>query len=292
MTIDGLRFVGTGLMGASVGLAARAGGHRAVFGYDPDAEAARAGRSSAAPWTRSARARRGARRSRPAPSWPRPSRTLPAVVEDVLARAPESCTVTDVGSTKDWSLRLRRTRFVGGHPVCGREARGPAHARGRPLRRRDLVPDAGGRDRPRPLPARPRLRRLARRRPGRDRPAGARPARRAHEPPAARAREPARQPGGRGAHRGSRSAGGGRRIAPRHDARRRREPADLGRHLPRQRRRAGRGAGRAPPPGRAARGRACRRRRRLPRPLDGRGLGEPAADARGRLRGPGRRSSA
>jgi prephenate dehydrogenase len=49
------------------------------------------------------------------------------LVEDVLARAPDGCTVTDVGSTKDWSLRFPG-RFVGGHPVCGREARGPAYA--------------------------------------------------------------------------------------------------------------------------------------------------------------------
>src|SRR5262249_44409000 len=56
-----------------------------------------------------------------------PVTVLPALVEDVLARAPTGCTVTDGGSTKDWSLRFPE-RFVGGHPVCGREARGPAHA--------------------------------------------------------------------------------------------------------------------------------------------------------------------
>ena len=56
-----------------------------------------------------------------------PVTDLPVLVEEVLACAPEGCTVTDVGSTKDWSLRFPE-RFVGGHPVCGREARGPAHA--------------------------------------------------------------------------------------------------------------------------------------------------------------------
>jgi prephenate dehydrogenase len=56
-----------------------------------------------------------------------PVTVLPALVEDVIERAPERCTVTDVGSTKEWSLRLPE-RFVGGHPVCGREAHGPAHA--------------------------------------------------------------------------------------------------------------------------------------------------------------------
>ncbi len=52
---------------------------------------------------------------------------LPALVEEVLDRAPEGCTVTDVGSTKEWAAQLPE-RFLGGHPVCGREARGPAHA--------------------------------------------------------------------------------------------------------------------------------------------------------------------
>src|SRR5204862_5198979 len=56
-----------------------------------------------------------------------PVTTLPLLVEDVLARAPEECTVTDVGSTKEWAGRFP-ARFVGGHPVCGREARGPTHA--------------------------------------------------------------------------------------------------------------------------------------------------------------------
>src|SRR5699024_643041 len=56
-----------------------------------------------------------------------PVTVLPALVGDVIQAAPERCTVTDVGSTKDWSLRFPE-RFVGGHPVCGRGARGPAHA--------------------------------------------------------------------------------------------------------------------------------------------------------------------
>ena len=89
-------------------------------------------------------------------------------------------------------------------------------------------------------------------------PDGPRPARRADEPPAARARQPARQPGGRRADRGPRPARRRRRLAARHDARRRREPADLGRHLPRQRAGAARGARRAPPPRRAARAGARR----------------------------------
>ena len=87
----------------------------------------------------------------------------------------------------------------------------------------------------------------ARRDPGRRRPAGARPARRADQPPPACAREPARQPGRLGADRRPRAARRGRRIAARHDPRRRSEPADLGRHLPRERRPAPPVPGRAPP---------------------------------------------
>jgi prephenate dehydrogenase len=56
-----------------------------------------------------------------------PVTQLASQVSAVLAAAPESATVTDVGSTKQWSLGLA-DRFVGGHPVCGREAHGPAHA--------------------------------------------------------------------------------------------------------------------------------------------------------------------
>ena len=196
-----------------------------------------------------ARARRGRRAGRLAgrgcsrrptsSSSPRPSRMLAVAGRGrCSSAAPERCTVTDVGSTKDVVGAASGDRFVGGHPVCGREAHGPAHATAELFDGRDLVPDPGGRHRPRPLPARARVRRLARRRAGRDRPASARPAGRADEPPAARAREPARQPGRRGADRGPRPAGGGRRLAARHDTGRRREPADLGRHLPRQRRRA------------------------------------------------------
>ena len=50
---------------------------------------------------------------------------------DVLDRAPAGCTVTDVGSTKRPGLRCGRggrARFVGGHPICGAETRGPDRA--------------------------------------------------------------------------------------------------------------------------------------------------------------------
>jgi len=51
-------------------------------------------------------------------------------VQDVLAHAPPACTVTDVGSTKGAVCAAAGddSRFVGGHPICGAETRGPARA--------------------------------------------------------------------------------------------------------------------------------------------------------------------
>jgi prephenate dehydrogenase len=42
--------------------------------------------------------------------------------------APGDAVVTDVGSTKGTVAGRAAPRFVGGHPVCGSEARGPEHA--------------------------------------------------------------------------------------------------------------------------------------------------------------------
>jgi prephenate dehydrogenase len=121
-----LAVVGTGLIGASVGLAAKRAGIGHVVGFDPDAEVAEAAAAKGAIDEVAAslgEAVAGADLAVVAA----PVTVLPLLVEETLARAPERCTITDVGSTKDWSLRLPG-RFVGGHPVCGREARGPAHA--------------------------------------------------------------------------------------------------------------------------------------------------------------------
>jgi prephenate dehydrogenase len=57
-----------------------------------------------------------------------PVSTLGEEVGAALA-ASDSATVTDVGSTKAALCAgvADRVRFIGGHPVCGSEARGPAH---------------------------------------------------------------------------------------------------------------------------------------------------------------------
>jgi prephenate dehydrogenase len=125
-----LAIVGTGLIGASVALAAkRVGAVAEVAGFDPDREAL------------DAAAARGAI-DQPAPSLEdavagadlavvaAPVAQLAAQVHAVLAASGEATTVTDVGSTKTGVGAVARgsSRFVGGHPVCGSEARGPEHA--------------------------------------------------------------------------------------------------------------------------------------------------------------------
>jgi prephenate dehydrogenase len=119
--------VGTGLMGASVALgAARLGAH--VRGYDVDAaaleEAVRRG-AVHTPCTSLADAVEGVDVALVAT----PVASLPGVVAVVLGESDDACTVTDVGSTKATVCAAAASpRFVGGHPVCGSEAHGAAHA--------------------------------------------------------------------------------------------------------------------------------------------------------------------
>jgi prephenate dehydrogenase len=124
-----IAIVGTGLIGASVGLAAKRAGAGHVSGFDPDGQAlaVAAGRGAV---------------DEPAPSLEAalataelavvaaPVAQLAAQVEAVLAASSDTCTVTDVGSTKAAACHAARgsARFIGGHPVCGSEARGPEHA--------------------------------------------------------------------------------------------------------------------------------------------------------------------
>jgi prephenate dehydrogenase len=119
--------VGTGLIGASVGLAAHRGGAD-VVGWDPDeaALAVAAERRAVEPASSLADAVDGADLAVVAA----PIAQLPAQVAAVLGATVERTTVTDVGSTKA-SVVAAATgspRFVGGHPICGSEARGPEHA--------------------------------------------------------------------------------------------------------------------------------------------------------------------
>ena len=127
MPVRSLAVVGTGLIGASVGLAAREAGIEDVRGWDIDAEALETAgeRGAVAPAASLAEAVAAADLAVVAA----PVTALPTGVEEVLAASGAQTTVTDVGSTKTAvTSAVNDARFIGGHPVCGSEARGPAHA--------------------------------------------------------------------------------------------------------------------------------------------------------------------
>jgi prephenate dehydrogenase len=124
-----LAILGTGLIGASVALAAKRDGNTQVAGYDTDpamlATAAERGAVDEVATSPEA-ALAGADLAVVAA----PVAQLAAQVAAALEAAPESCTVTDVGSTKTsvCAAAAGSSRFIGGHPVCGSEARGAEHA--------------------------------------------------------------------------------------------------------------------------------------------------------------------
>jgi prephenate dehydrogenase len=118
--------VGVGLIGGSVGLAARSRLAATVRGVDPHAEAALARGAIDSAHRDLGDALDGADAAFVAV----PVDRLPGVVAEVLRAAPERCVVTDVGSTKRAVVEAGRDpRFVGGHPLAGSEAAGVEHAR-------------------------------------------------------------------------------------------------------------------------------------------------------------------
>ena len=124
-----IAIVGTGLIGASVGLAAKRAGKGPVRGYDSDEVALQAALErgaidEVAPTLDAAVA------DAELAVVAAPVAQLAAQVAAALEASPESCTVTDVGSTKAavCAAAPSPARFIGGHPVCGSEARGPEHA--------------------------------------------------------------------------------------------------------------------------------------------------------------------
>ncbi len=124
-----LALVGTGLMGASVGLAAKRAGAELVTGFDPDPAALRAAVERGAvdePAGTAAEALANVELAVVAA----PVTRLPATVRETLEASEETCTVTDLGSTKAAVCAAAggSPRFVGGHPVRGSEAHGAEHA--------------------------------------------------------------------------------------------------------------------------------------------------------------------
>jgi prephenate dehydrogenase len=126
--LERLALVGTGLIGASVGLAAKQTGVSRVIGWDSDAEslAVAAERGAVDEPAGSLEAAVGGAELAIVAT---PVATLKDEVAAALA-AGSRATVTDVGSTKGGLCESvsDRARFIGGHPVCGSEARGPGHA--------------------------------------------------------------------------------------------------------------------------------------------------------------------
>jgi prephenate dehydrogenase len=143
VAFERLAIVGTGLIGASVGLAAREAGVGEVRGWDVDADALAAARERGA--VEPAGSLGEAVSDATLVVVAAPVAALPAQVGAVLAATNDGTIVTDVGSTKGPVTRaVSDGRFIGGHPVCGSEAQGAAHATGALFRGATwfLTPDA------------------------------------------------------------------------------------------------------------------------------------------------------
>ena len=128
--------VGVGLIGGSIGLAARQRLDARVSGYDPqpaarDAALARGAVSEACASLADAVA------DADVAFVAAPVQVLPGVVREVLRCAGPDCVVSDVGSVKRPVVRaVDDARFIGGHPLAGAETAGVEHARA------DLFADA------------------------------------------------------------------------------------------------------------------------------------------------------
>jgi prephenate dehydrogenase len=124
-----LAIVGVGLIGGSVGLAARERLGAEIAGYDesPDSLATALERGALDLACDSVRA---AVEGAEAVFVAVPVSALPTAVAATLEAASAGCVVTDVGSTKRVVVAGQADpRFVGGHPLAGAETSGIGHAR-------------------------------------------------------------------------------------------------------------------------------------------------------------------
>jgi prephenate dehydrogenase len=121
--------LGVGLIGGSIGLAARARAGAHVCGFDPDGEALHAALELGAIDERAsdiAKAVAGAQVVFAAA----PVGALAQTVSEALLHAGPDCVLSDVGSTKLALDSAREDpRFIGGHPLAGAETAGVANAR-------------------------------------------------------------------------------------------------------------------------------------------------------------------
>lgn len=128
--------VGVGLIGGSIGLAARERLGATVSGWSRSRATLDRARELGA-IDRAGDSLADAVRDAEAVFVCAPVGVLPEVVADVLAAAPQDCVVTDAGSTKRSVVEATADpRFVGGHPLAGAETAGVEHARA------DLFQDA------------------------------------------------------------------------------------------------------------------------------------------------------
>jgi len=124
-----IALVGVGLIGGSIGLAARERLGASVVGYDSSPEALELARERGAV-DEAYSDLSGAVREADAVFVAVPVGALATTVDAVLAAAPDACVISDVGSTKRAIVAaLDDPRFVGGHPLAGAETSGVQHAR-------------------------------------------------------------------------------------------------------------------------------------------------------------------
>jgi prephenate dehydrogenase len=123
--------LGVGLIGGSIGLAARERAGAAVCGYDPDPHVCASALELGAIDARAADIA-GAVRGADVVFVATPVGALVETVRAALAHAGADTVVTDVGSTKRVlaDAGIADERFIGGHPLAGAETAGVEHARG------------------------------------------------------------------------------------------------------------------------------------------------------------------
>ena len=128
MDVKRLGIIGTGLIGASVGLAAKRAGVDHVAGYDFHETAGHIAKDRGAVDELCAADDEVLGQELDLVVVAVPVLALRSVLTGIL-ESEWGCTITDVGSTKaNLAAAIQDPRFVGGHPVTGSEAQGPEHA--------------------------------------------------------------------------------------------------------------------------------------------------------------------
>ena len=121
--------LGVGLIGGSIGLAAREFANADVIGWGPRAQTLDKAKELGA-ITEAAATIEEAVNEADAVFACAPVELLPPLIAEALAAAKSDCVVTDAGSTKRALVEtIDDERFVGGHPISGAETAGVQNAR-------------------------------------------------------------------------------------------------------------------------------------------------------------------